>query len=305
MVQSKKEHKHHVRGSAEHDVKPKKKAASRKKALLTGLIPRSRKGIIKLSIAAIVLVAVVGAIPFPHAFAKRVAVDFDTENQKNAGLELGDSKVLQEGRDGAKVVNIESFQSIWGRLLGLEPAQQQVVSEKIVDKPASKIVTTGTMRYQYIMCSDGGYRFYTDEQFKDLNTGFTSKSGDDCAKNNKGKSIGLTNTNPETKIDDYISGTNQTPSSAPSYESQKIDREVARLNQCSSQSEAIFNEYMQKYNEAKVEYDSIIANGGSEENAKKVYNSLIDAAYFRYSNLIKGQLAAGCSEPVILPNYSR
>jgi uncharacterized protein YabE (DUF348 family) len=59
-----------------------------------------------------VFVAIVGAIPFPHTFAKSITVDFSTENQENADLELGDSKVLQEGRDGAKVVNIEAYQSI-------------------------------------------------------------------------------------------------------------------------------------------------------------------------------------------------
>lgn len=191
MVQSKKEQKHHVKETAERNVKPKKKATSRMNALLTRLMPRNRKGIIKVSIAVVVLVVVVGAIPFPHAFAKSVAVDFVTENQKSAGLELGDSKVLQEGRNGAKVVNIESFQSIWGKLLGLEPIQQKEVSEKVVDKPAFKIVANGTKKYQYMMCSDGRYRYFTDEQFKDPNTGFTSKSEDNCKANNQGTKVKL------------------------------------------------------------------------------------------------------------------
>ena len=194
MGHRKKEHKHHVKESAERDVKPKKKATSRKKALLTRLMPRSRKGLIKVSIAAIVLVAVVGVIPFPHAFAKTVAVDFVTENQQNAGLELGDSKVLQEGRAGSKVVNVDAYQSIWGRLLGLEPIQQKVVSEKIIDKPTSKIVATGSRKYQYMMCSDGSSRYYTDEQFKDPNTGFTSKSVDYCKENGQGKMVKLSDT---------------------------------------------------------------------------------------------------------------
>lgn len=194
MVQSKKEHRHHIKESADHDVKSKKKVTSRKNALLTRLMPRTRKGIVKVSIAAIVLVAVVGAIPFPHAFAKTVAVDFVTENQQNAGLELGDSKVLQEGRDGNKIVNVEAYQSIWGRLLGLEPIQQKVVSEKIIDKPASKIVATGSRKYQYMMCSDGSSRYYTDEQFKDPNTGFTSKSADYCKENGQGKMVKLSDT---------------------------------------------------------------------------------------------------------------
>ncbi len=169
----------------------KKKTKNQSFYFLSRFIPKNRKGVFKLLLALIVFVAIVGAIPFPHTFSKSTTVDFATENQKNAGLELGDSKVLQEGRDGTKVVNIESFQSIWGRLLGLEPIQQKEVSEKIVDKPVSKIVANGSKKYQYMMCSDGRYRYYTDEQFKDPNTGFTSKSEDNCKANNQGTMVKL------------------------------------------------------------------------------------------------------------------
>lgn len=191
MAQSKKEHGHHANASAEHDVKPKKKETSRKKALLLRLVSRNRKDIIKVSVGAIVLAGAVGAVPFPHAFAKSIAVEFATENQKNAGLELGDSKVLQEGRDGTKIVSVEAHQSIWGRLLGIEPTQQKIVSEKVVDNPASKIVAIGSKKYQYMLCSGGGYRYFTDEQFKDPNTGFTSKSEDYCKTNNQGTKVKL------------------------------------------------------------------------------------------------------------------
>jgi hypothetical protein len=191
MVQSKKERKHHAKCSTVRNVVPKKKVASRKTALLTQLLPKSRKSIIGASIALIVFVALVGAIPFPYAFAKSTTVDFATENQKNASLELGDSKVLQEGRDGSKIVNMESLQSIWGRLFGFEPIQQKTVSEKIVDMPTSKLIANGTKKYQYMMCSDGRYRYFTDEQFKEPNTGFTSKSEDNCKANNQGTKVKL------------------------------------------------------------------------------------------------------------------
>lgn len=158
---------------------------------LSRFIPKNRKGVFKLLLALIVFVAIVGAIPLPYTFAKSIAVDFATENQKNAGLELGDSKVLQEGRDGTKIINVEAYQSIWGRLFGLEPIQQKLVSEKIVDKPTSKVIANGSRKYQYMLCSDGRYRYFTDEQFKDPNTGFTSKSEDDCKKNNQGTKVKL------------------------------------------------------------------------------------------------------------------
>lgn len=86
MVRNKKERKHHPKSSTEHNVIPKKKVASRKTALLTRLLPRNRKGVIRASIAAIVFVALVGAIPFPYAFAKSTTLDFVTENQKTLAL---------------------------------------------------------------------------------------------------------------------------------------------------------------------------------------------------------------------------
>ena len=181
------------RSSKRHE-STKKQTKNQSFYFLSRFIPKNRKGVFKLVLALVIFIAIVGAIPFPHTFAKSTTVDFTTENQKNAGLELGDSKVLQEGHDGTKVVNIESFQSIWGRLLGLEPIQQKEVSEKIVDKPVSKIVASGSKKYQYMMCSDGGYRYYTDEQFKDPNTGFTSKSVDYCKENGQGKMVKLSDT---------------------------------------------------------------------------------------------------------------
>lgn len=169
----------------------KKKTKNQSFYFLSRFIPKNRKGVFKLLLALIGFVAIVGAIPFPYTFARSITLDFATENQKNAGLELGDLKVLQEGRDGIKVVNIEAYQSIWGRLLGLEPIQQKEVNEKVVDKPVSKIVANGSRKYQYMLCSDGRYRYFTDEQFNDPNTGFTGKSEDYCKINNQGTKIKL------------------------------------------------------------------------------------------------------------------
>lgn len=282
-----------------------KKVSSKKSSFLSRFKPQSRKGAIKLALALIGLIVIAGAIPLPHTFAKSAALDFATENKNYAGLELGDSKVLREGRDGRKVVNIKSLHSMWGRLFGLDPIRQKEVNTTIIEAPVDKIVANGSNRYQYMLCSDAGYKYYTDQQMKDEKVGFTNKSEDDCAKSNKGHRIGLTNTNPETKVNNLVSGADQNLDTGISNEAQKIDRETARLKECARQSEYIFNEYMQKYYSAKAEYDSVIAGGGSEEGATKAYNSLIDAAYFRYSYLIKSQIAIGCSEPVVAPNYSR
>lgn len=54
-------------------------------------------------------------------------------------------------------------------------------------------------RYQYMLCTDGSYRGYTDEQMKDPDTGLTSESEDYCKKNGQGKILRLTNSLEEAK----------------------------------------------------------------------------------------------------------
>lgn len=190
MKREKKDRSHHTKKSTKSD----KKSLNKRRFFSSKYIPKNRKGVTKTIIVVAIIVAIAGAIPFPYAFTKSSTVDFTTENQKDAGLELGDSKVIQEGRSGSKIVNVDSFQSIWGKLLGLEPIMQKEVSATIKDEPVSKIVADGTKKYQYMMCSDGSSRYYTDEQFKDPNTGFTSKSDDYCKKNGQGKMVQLADT---------------------------------------------------------------------------------------------------------------
>lgn len=172
----------------------KKKTKNQSFYFLSRFIPKNRKGVFKLLLALIGFVAIGGAIPFPYAFAKADTISFSTETKEDAGLELGDSKVIQEGRTGSKTVNIDAFQSFWGKLFGLQPILQYEVTSETTKTPVDKIVANGTRKYQYMLCSDGGYRYYTDEQFKEPQTGFTSKSVDYCKENGQGKMVKLSDT---------------------------------------------------------------------------------------------------------------
>ena len=191
MVQNNKVHAHHTKMTARRAKVSKKKTSNQKFSFLSRFIPRNRKDVIRMALAVIVVVAIAGAIPFPCAFAKSTTVQFATVSENYAGLELGDSKVLQEGRDGKKIVNVKSLQSIWGRLFGLQPLQQKEETSTITKKPVNKTVVNGTRKYQYMLCSDGSHRYYTDEQFKDPKIGFTSKSEDYCKENNQGMKLRL------------------------------------------------------------------------------------------------------------------
>jgi hypothetical protein len=154
-------------------------------------LPKSKRGAIKLVVSLAAIIIVAGAIPLPYTFAKIVTVDYTIKNEEYAGLELGDTKTIQEGRNGNKVITTDSLQSLWGRLLGLQPLQQKVKKETIKDEVIDKVVANGSRKYQYMMCSDGRYQYYPDEQFKDPNTGFTSKSKDYCKENNQGEKVKL------------------------------------------------------------------------------------------------------------------
>lgn len=188
MIQIKKNRK----SPAKNIGKPRKKNIARPKlAVLSRFVPKSKKTVIKTVLFATLVVAFVGSIPLPHTFEKSATIPFATDTQKNAGLELGDSKVLQEGRKGSKVITVSSLQSLWGRLLGWQPIQQKETDSTVTEEPVAKIIANGTRKYQYMMCSDGSYRYYTDKQFKDEYTGFTSKSQDYCKENNQGVKLKL------------------------------------------------------------------------------------------------------------------
>ncbi len=80
-----------------------------------------------------------------------------------------------------------------------------------------------TKRWQYMYCSNGSYRYYTDEQFKNPQTGFTKNSKDYCASNGQGKMTKLADKPPQ------VSG-NATSSTGSSYtEKQKKDDECSPM----------------------------------------------------------------------------
>ena len=173
------------------EVQPKRKESAKKHFALSKYLPKNKRTVGKIIFATLLLVLIGGAIPFPYAYAKDDVISFSTENEKHAGLELGESKTIQEGRNGKKTVDIEAYQSLWSRLLGSEPINQKEVGSTITEEPITKIIADGTRKYQYMLCSDGSSRYYTDEQFKDENTGFTSKSDDYCKENGQGEKTAL------------------------------------------------------------------------------------------------------------------
>ena len=282
------------RKARQPDKTTKDNTMKRKPTVLQRLALKSRKSVIKTVVTTVAVIAVIGAIPFPHTFAKNITVPFVTDDQKTQDLELGDSKVLSEGREGSKIVTVSSLQSLWGRLFGWQPIQQKEVSSTITEKPVDNIVANGTRKYQYMLCSDGSYRYYTDEQFKDENTGFTSKSEDYCKENNQGHKISLSDSNSSNVGISSVG--NPTSTTQPdTYEADKINRQAEKLRWCNEQDEKFGSEYIGKVQQAQ-------ATPGI---TNQEFNAIVDPAYWKYSHNIGLLKASGCTISSTYPNYIR
>ena len=122
------------------ELKPKRKASTKKHFALSKYLPKNKRTVGKIIFASLLLVLIGGAIPLPYTYAKDDEISFTTENQKLADLELGESKTIQEGRNGKKTVNIEAYQSLWGRLLGLAPMNQKESSSTVTSEATAKII---------------------------------------------------------------------------------------------------------------------------------------------------------------------
>lgn len=122
----------------------------------------------------------------------RYDVDFETTYKDEPSIELGTEKTSQKGQKGVETVRFEYTQSLFSKIFNLNHVKiKKIGSNTINTKPKKEIILTGIRKWQYMMCSDGSYMHYTDKQFKDKDTGYTSKSADNCKKNNHGVKIGL------------------------------------------------------------------------------------------------------------------
>lgn len=131
------------------------------------------------------------AIPVSYEGTEKKTMHYDTEYRDENGIELGTENVAQPGKNGEQYVKYRYKQPLFFYLFRKDEAQKIELDTGIISQTTSEIVLKGTRKWQYMMCSDGTSRYYTDEQFKDKNTGFTSKSPDYCAQNNQGTKVSL------------------------------------------------------------------------------------------------------------------
>ena len=164
-----------------------------------------------LGFIAVVLLLILFLAPiFSGTIVKSVAIPFTIQKVLDPTSELGDTQTKQMGIEGMKKVTYSEPQSLLNIVFGGSSKSKMKQKSAIVTKqPVQNIISSGTRKYQYMFCSNGTYRYYTDDQFKAPSTGFTHKSPDNCAQSHQGTETQLADTPPR------VTTSNTSPVSIP------------------------------------------------------------------------------------------
>lgn len=222
-----------------------------------------------------------------------LVAQFDTEYIDDDSLELGTEETQQEGVNGNK----KSYYEEESYLISGEVINKKFVRDEITKEPVKKIVKRGTRRWQYMICSDGSYRYFTDEQFQDKNIGFTHSSKDFCAENSQGNAVGLAD-NPPSEYSSVWSDSSYTP----------VYADLSGLDYMSKYDN--FYEETSRYESN--EEDVKAAQERAEQSRQQAYQATVNACMSEAHNVgerLRSQLnvmgamgAGGSSEYVALKN---
>lgn len=192
-------------------------------------------------------------------------IDFSTEFIDDNTMELGEQKTEREGEPGKE-------KNIWkvkkkGLLTQTEVSSAYDHTERL-EEPVNKIVRRGTRKWQYMICSDGSYRYYDDEQFANPDTGFTHASEDFCAKNGQGTMVSLADQPPVRQNNTSNSYSTYrpytyTPSYTPSYSTSSPDLTTLQPD------------YNNNTNSIETSTDRTTANNICQSEANTTYQSIL------------------------------
>lgn len=163
----------------------------------------SKKSLVKrrrLNIGSVVMIAVICLviglivslfIPISYSKNEKVVTNYKTTYKSEDAIELGTQDTFSEGKNGIKYVDYKYNLTLFEFIFQRDKAKKTELSSRTETEVEDKIVLKGTRKWQYMMCSNGTYRYYTDEEFKQPDVGFTSKSPDYCAENKQGNKLNL------------------------------------------------------------------------------------------------------------------
>lgn len=169
-------------------------------------------------LAIVILLNIIIAFPIPHNASKEITLRYKEQHIQDASLELGDKQTRQAGVNGQGLERKHEIKPLFALLLGLNiKYSTSKLPTQTTQAPINQVVADGTKKYQYMWCSNGGYSYYSNEQFKNPKVGFTHKSVDDCAKKNYGHMTGLADTAPPQQTTRNVYTPSYTPRYTPTY----------------------------------------------------------------------------------------
>lgn len=135
--------------------------------------------------------------PVPHTKTRIVDIPYSVQYTQDGSIELGDSQVRQPGSNGQGLERTKQIKPLLALALNTDLYYSTTnLPTQTTSTPVSQIIAQGTKRYQYMWCSNGTYRYYTNDQFDDPSIGFTHKSEDQCNKTGNGHMTGIADTAP-------------------------------------------------------------------------------------------------------------
>lgn len=288
----------------------------------------SQKGIYLILGIILFFIFVSFIIPVEYEVTETDRITFKTENVEEPGLELGTYTTTQEGKDGLQENAYKYSSTLFNYLFRKDSANKTLMVTNILSEPVDRIILKGTRKWQYMMCSDGSYRYYTDEEFKNPYTGFTSSSPDDCKENGQGKKLSLADTpegqNNPTQPSSYLSERcneecQASLNNSEYYyeEARKHGDNAQKIELCQSISNEAYKEYSYAQDQAEDEYDkfydiihyqmntSVITQEKYNEAmvlTTALYNSSKLEAFNTYTETIT---SSGCEPAITTPPRTR
>lgn len=167
-----------------------KHKTERNKAHRLKAFMKSRRVIAITAVSLIGVIALLTLPIFPYTFSVSEKVNYNQTTIDTSSLEMGQSRFEAVGKAGERVTAHNTKRSIWNVIFGGH-SNGTDSSNEITKQPIQEVQLIGTRKYQYMLCSDGGYMYYTDEQFINKSVGYTSASADSCKDNGKGSKVSL------------------------------------------------------------------------------------------------------------------
>ncbi len=164
-------------------------------------------------IPAAILFVIFASLPvFSLNSVKLESVLYEKKSVEDPNIELNETKLIQSGTNGEKEVTYKNWKSFFNIIFGGQIGESRILKSETKVEPLEELTAKGLRKYQYMYCTDGSYRYFTDEQFKDKNTGFTHKSNDKCSENGQGKMAQLADGLPGSNKTNYVPVTAYIPS---------------------------------------------------------------------------------------------